>query len=143
MKNLIKFAVVVITLMVACPAFAQTEEEVQEPVSYKVYCELVGSRLPFSMKMNVDLDFGQFVSWWSSDRKIADEDGNIITFNSMLDAANYMARRGWELEEAFVTMSISKGDSNSPNYHWIMSKTVTSDEQITEGLLTVGMTKKR
>ena len=61
----------------------------------------------------------------------------------MLDATNYMARRGWELEEAFVTMSISKGDSNSPNYHWIMSKTVTSDEQITEGLLTVGMTKKR
>ena len=59
----------------------------------------------------------------------------------MLDAANYMARRGWELEEAFPVISISSGDSGSPSYHWILSKLVTDDSQITEGLLTSGMLK--
>ena len=30
----------------------------------------------------------------------------------MLDAANYMARRGWELEIAFPVMHINGGDSS-------------------------------
>ena len=122
-------------LLCAVAAYAQ------ETQPYKVYCEIVSSSRILSDKVNVDLDFGQASSFVSDDRRLYDENGKAIIFNSMLDAANYMARRGWELEEAFPVISISSGDSGSPSYHWIMSKLVTDDAQITEGLITGGMRK--
>lgn len=149
MKKFFTIAAVVAGMLICGSAFAQevvaaenenqAEVTVQKP--YKVYCEIRGTRLLFSEKMNVDFDFGQFSSWWSVNRRLADEDGKAINFNSMLDAANYMARRGWELEEAFVDPRVSNGSSTDSYYHWIMSKMVTCDEEITEGLQTVGMKK--
>ena len=121
-------------------AFAQTEEVTAKP--YKVYCEIVSyHRNIFSDKTTVELDFGQASKWLSNDRKLVDENGQIINFNSILDAANYMAQRGWIFEEAYVVQSIIKGDSGTPNYHWIMSKEITDPSQITEGLQTQGMNK--
>ena len=155
MKKIITLAAVFAGLFCFTNAFSQqtdttftsnvlSEEEIAEPLPYKVYCEIVsyGKNL-FSNKTQVELDFGQYTSWLSLDRTLVDERGNHINFNSMLEAANYMARRGWELEEAFVEITSSKGDSNTPHYHWIMSKLVTSDDQITEGILTAGMLKQR
>ena len=113
----------------------------QAPKPYKVYCEIVSTPKFFSNKSTVELDFGQYASFWSSDRQLVDERGNTISFNSALDAANYMARRGWELEEVFVVQEMSKGDSGTARYHWVLSKIVTDDSQITEGLRTRGMNK--
>ena len=142
--------------MVLAAIFVSTEAFAQEPVQaqeqslpeaqqdvkpYKVYCEIVATPKIFSNKATVELDFGQYSGFWSSDRQLVDEQGNTISFNSALDAANYMARRGWDLEEVFIVQEMSKGDSGTPRYHWIMSKLVTDASQITEGLLTRGMMK--
>ena len=132
-----KVFILVVGILLCATTFAQTK---QEP--YKVYCEIIGQTHSLSSKVDVELDFGQSYSFWSSDRRLFDENGKKIVFNSMLDAANYMARRGWELEVAFPVVSISSGDSESPEYHWIMSKMVVNDEQITEGLKTGDMLKK-
>ena len=125
-----------------CSSFAQAQEAqaVQEPKPYKVYCEIISyMRNIFSDKTTVELDFGQDSKWLSNDRQLADENGKAITFNSILDAANYMAARGWVFEQAYHVQSISKGDSGSPTYHWVMSKEITDPSQITEGLRTLGM----
>ena len=132
-----KVFILLVGILLSVTAFAQTKQE-----SYKVYCEIIGETHMLSSKVDVELDFGQAYSFWSSDRRLYDENGKKIVFNSMLDAANYMARRGWELEQAFPVVSISSGDSGSPEYHWIMSKMVTDDSQITEGLKTGDMLKK-
>ena len=132
-----KVFILVVGILLCTTTFAQTK---QEP--YKVYCEIIGQTHTLSSRVDVELDFGQSYSFWSSDRRLFDENGKKIVFNSMLDAANYMARRGWELEVAFPVVSISSGDSGSPEYHWIMSKMVVNDEQITEGLKTGDMLKK-
>lgn len=144
------------TLMVLAAIFVSTEALAQEPVqtqeqslpekqqdvkAYKVYCEIVATQKFFSNKSTVELDFGQYAGFWTSDRQLVDEQGNTISFNSALDAANYMARRGWDLEEVFIVQDMSKGDSGTPRYHWVMSKLVTDDSQITEGLRTRGMNK--
>lgn len=144
------------TLMVLAAIFVSTKTFAQEPVQtqeqslpevqqdvkpYKVYCEIVATPKIFSNKINVELDFGQFSGFWSQDRQLVDDQGNTIDFNSALDAANYMARRGWELEEVFIVQSISGGDSGTTRYHWVLSKMVTDDSQITEGLRTKGMKK--
>ena len=144
------------TLFVLAMIFVSAEAFAQEPVQaqeqnqteaqqdvkpYKVYCEIIATPKFFSNKATVELDFGQYASFWSSDRQLVDEQGNTITFNSALDAANYMARRGWDLEEVFIVQEMSKGDSGTTRYHWVLSKMVTDDSQITEGLRTRGMTK--
>jgi hypothetical protein len=142
--------------MVLAAIFVSTEALAQEPVqtqeqslpekqqdvkAYKVYCEIVATQKFFSNKSTVELDFGQYAGFWTSDRQLVDEQGNTISFNSALDAANYMARRGWDLEEVFIVQDMTKGDSGTPRYHWVMSKLVTDDSQITEGLRTRGMNK--
>ena len=141
---------VLTAIFVSTQAFAQepvqaqeqNQPETQQEVKpYKVYCEIVATPKIFSNKATVELDFGQYSGFWSSDRQLVDEQGNTISFNSALDAANYMARRGWDLEEVFIVQEMSKGDSGTPRYHWIMSKLVTDASQITEGLLTRGMMK--
>ncbi len=144
------------TIMVLASFFASTAAFAQEPEQsqekdlleaqqdikpYKVYCEIVATPKFFSNKTTVELDFGQFSGFWSADRQLVDEQGNTISFNSALDAANYMARRGWDLEEVFVVQEMSKGDSGTTRYHWVLSKMVTDDSQITEGLRTKGMNK--
>ena len=139
-----KFLVTLFVLTIlSIGAFAQTEEAAAPAAKpHKVYCEIISyARNIFSDKTTVELDFGQSSKWLSNDRKLVDEDGKIINFNSILDAANYMAERGWIFEEAYVVQSIIKGDSGIPNYHWIMSKEITDPSQITEGLQTQGMTK--
>ena len=113
-----------------------------EKTTYKVYCEIVSfSRNLFSNKTTVEFDFGQAASFWSNDRQIVDENGRAITFNSVLDAVNYISNRGWVFEQMYIVQSISKGDSNSPAYHWIMSKEVTDASQIMEGIHTQGSMK--
>jgi len=130
------------TFFAGTATFAQEPEQAQQAVKpYKVYCEIVSTAKLFSNKPTVELDFGQFAGYWSADRQLVDEQGNAINFNSALDAANYMARRGWELEEVFIVQEMSKGDSGTPHYHWVLSKMVTDDSQITEGLRTKGMNK--
>ena len=134
-----KVFILVVGILLCATSFAQ--ENQTKP--YKVYCEIIGHSHSLSNTVDVELDFGQASSFWSGDRRLYDENGKKIVFNSMLDAGNYMARRGWELEEAFPVVPISSGDSESPTYHWIMSKQITSDSQITEGLITGDMLKKK
>lgn len=101
--------------------------------SYKVFCELLGMGKFMSTKVIVTVDFGQKTKYWSGDAKqyLVDDEGEKLEFNSMVDAMNYMGKRGWEFEQAYVVTS-----SNQNTYHWLLSKKVTSDEQLKEGLVT-------
>lgn len=104
---------------------AQNNEE-----TYRVYAELLGTQKGlFSNKVTVTIDFGQSVSYWKSgDRKIVDENGKDIIFNSMVDAMNYMGERGWKFQQAYV---VSDGGNNV--YHWLLYKDIHSDENINDG----------
>ena len=96
----------------------------------RIYCELVEERLLFSSKVNVQIDFGQETKFFS-DTRLVGKDGKAITFNSMVDALNYMAALGWELEEAYVVQSISGGNGSSISTtntrHMLLSKDVDDD----------------
>ena len=140
MKKILTSLLVLAGLCYGLGAYAQTDEPTEKP--FKAYCEIVSSmRNIFSEKTSVELDFGQAASFWSTDRKLVDENGKTITFNSVLDAVNYMSKRGWVFEQMYIVQSMSKGDSGTPAYHWIMSKDVTDSSQIMEGLKTEGSSK--
>jgi len=137
MKKFIITLILFAGMLFGASAYAQTNDQ-----PHKVYCEIIStSRGLFSNKTSVELDFGQYASWWSADRNLVDENGKTIDFNSILDAVNYMAARGWVFEQMYVVQTFSKGDSDTPAYHWIMSKEVTDPSQILEGLQTRGDNK--
>ena len=90
----------------------------------KIYCELVGTQRLLSTKVTVEVDFGQQSKFINiNDNRLVDEKGQVIIFNSMIDALNYMGALGWEFEQAYV-VSIGSGASSSNVYHWLLSKYV-------------------
>lgn len=88
----------------------------------KVYCELLGTQGLLSKKVTVQVDFGQQTKFFS-DNRLVDEKGNVIVFNSMVDAMNYMGTMGWEFEQAYV-VTLGSGATASNVYHWLLSKYV-------------------
>lgn len=140
--KLLKYFAVLAGMLAGSHAFAQQTDSlnVAEPEPYEVYCEIVGySAGFFTNKMSIEVDFGQFARLFSNDRDLVDEQGQTLVFNSMLDAANYMAERGWTFKQAYVITSMTKGDSGTPYIHWIMGKMITDRSEITEGLRTAQM----
>lgn len=110
------FTLMLLVSTMAC--FAQAKHD--------AYCELVGTSKFLSTKVTVEVDFGQ--SKWA-DAHLYDENGKKISFNSMMDALNYMGKRGWTLTQ---TYAITSGSSNV--YHYVLVKQVEKDEDITEGI---------
>jgi len=128
-----KKLLMLLTLFVAFLASAQTEP----PESHKAYCEIVGTGNIIGTKVKIEADLGQkkITDTWGGDaaRKIVDENGKEIQFNSMMDAVNLFAQLGWVLEFTYAVYS-DKGMSGQTVYHYVLSKTVSSDEEIREGL---------
>lgn len=86
------------------------------------YAELVGTKKLLSSKVSVEVDYGQASSIFQNDR-IVDENGKSISFNSMVDAMNYMGKFDWEFVQAFTVT-----EGNQSVYHWIMKREVKLDE---------------
>lgn len=101
----------------------------------RTYCELVGTQNLLG-KIIVSVDFGQ-VSLFS-DNRLVDENGDVLKFNSMIDAMNYMGALGWEFEQAYV-VTYYYGKNTSNVYHWLLSKPYSEDGT---GLKTMSMIKQ-
>ncbi|EOA11238.1 hypothetical protein A343_1877 [Porphyromonas gingivalis JCVI SC001] len=93
----------------------------------------------FSTKVKITIDFGQAVNFFSqnSKREMVDENGTPIKFNSMIDAMNYMARFGWEVDH---TYAITHG--NNHVYHFLLKKKYVSEEDMLRGIVTRDQYKK-
>ncbi len=110
--------------------FASSFAMSQKP--YKVFCELLGTGKLMSTKVIVTVDFGQKTSIYNTyKQKLVDDNGKSIEFNSMIDAMNYMSKSGWVFEQAYHV-----GVNGQNVIHWLLSKEVTSDEEIKEGFIT-------
>ena len=101
----------------------------------RTYCELVGTQNLLG-KTIVSVDFGQ-VSLFR-DNRMVDENGDVLKFNSMVDAMNYMGALGWEFEQAYV-VTHNYGKSATNVYHWLLSKPYSDDGT---GLKTMNMIKQ-
>lgn len=138
MKRLI--IALVVFLLVCVDLKAQQSIEL-DSMQY-LYCQLVGKGKFMSNKVTVIVDFGQINRVWS-DQRLRDENGKVITFNSMVDAMNWMGVRGWEFVQAYV-ITIPSGVGGVQNvYHWLLKK---STEKMTlqerEELFKMFKTKK-
>lgn len=129
-----RFTLTLVATFVTIAAIAQ------QP--FKAYCEVWGTTSTNTIGY-LYIDYGQ------EDRSgnwIVDSNGKGLYFNTMIQVINYMSERGWEIEVAYNTQSVTTHFDEKKlqtKHSLIMSKMVESKEQITEGLYTRNMYKNR
>lgn len=116
-------------LLFSICSFAQNED------THRVYCELLGTAKFMSTKVTVSVDFGQDEQGWNA--KLVDENGKSMSFNSMVDAMNFMGKLGWKFEQAYTI-----GSGGNFVYHWLLSKDLSNGESIKDGIVTKSDVKK-
>lgn len=89
--------VLALLLFTSISSFSQ----VKDTTTYS-YCDMICALKPFSKNYSFVLDYGQNVKWFDETRMKNDSTGNIEKFNSMMDGLNYMARKGWVLQQAYT-----------------------------------------
>ena len=105
--------IILITAIVVCLSiklFAQNDT-----TSKWHYAELVGATKLMSTKVNISIDYGEATKLFQ-DTRLRDENGKLQSFNSMVDAMNYMGNSGWEFVQAYVI----GGGSTGYVYHWLL-----------------------
>lgn len=131
-----KFIVCLILILFCISFYAQsanTEEYFNDNSNYKrVYCQLLGQGKFLSNQVSVKVDFGQKTSFWNggANQELVDEEGKNLSFNSMVDAMNYMGSLGWKFQQAYVVTV-----NNQNVLHWLLYKDILDDEELKDGIL--------
>jgi len=86
-----------------------------------VYCQIIANEKFLSNKVTVELDFGQKMNFFSNNR-LKDENGKTVVFNTVVDAMNYMGKRGWEFGQSNIMFVDNGMGSTTVVYIVIMKK---------------------
>jgi hypothetical protein len=90
----------------------------------ETYLMIVGSTTSLNSKITIQIDFGQGISNWKPKKSmLMDADGKPIKFNSMIDALNFLAFKGWIFVDAHT---VTTGNQNV--YNWIMKRSIPISE---------------
>lgn len=124
MKKL--FTIIILAMMVLA-SNAQTT---------KYLCEIKGIEKDLTAGLKIVFDFGNHPTYtiWgglNGKQKLVDEKGDEIPFNSMVDAGNYLIRKGWNFLQAYTSVY-----GGSAIVHWIFYKEADSPEKALEGIMT-------
>ncbi|MCL6260642.1 hypothetical protein M3O96_16175 [Aquiflexum sp. TKW24L] len=101
MKKLISLIIGMIILGLS-HSFSQTVNDIPINEIDVEYIQIVGTGNFRSGKVKVRLDFGNENKYLSSkETRIKDENGELLEFNSMVDALNFFGKNGYEFIEAY------------------------------------------
>lgn len=125
MKKLLLLLVISISLSITAQ---------ESKTSAYAYCEIVGTGNMTGTKVKVEIDFGQKKSFWTQykDNRLVDEKGEVIKFNSMVDAMNFMGSIGWEFIQAYV-ITEQGGLTKQNVYHFLLKKELKDGENLKDG----------
>lgn len=80
------------------------------------YIEMVGQSKILSMSIKIAIDYGQDFSWKAQTVKSAD--GKTASFNSIVEALNFLDVNGWE----YVNNYIIQATSGEVTYRYLLKK---------------------
>lgn len=103
----------IISIVLLCGA----EASAQQPTRTEEYCEFtLAGAFGYTGKCSIRLDLGQDRSGLLAlPDKLRDEKGDLILFNSAVDALNYLNEYGWELFTVY---------NDSSDTHYVMRRKV-------------------
>lgn len=106
-----------LALFIACAGMAKAQKVEQ-------YCEMVAMQKLLSRKVTIDIDYGEERKLFSfKDTRVKDDLGKVKSFNSVVDALNYLGRIGWQLVNAFPV-----AESSGVVYHYIFKRQFDQSE---------------
>lgn len=114
-----KLQLIILAILISIPFYGQDSLQVNSKNNY-MYAEILGTAKLLSKKVTIVIDFGQNSKLYE-DTRLRDESGNVITFNSMVDAMNWMGAEGWEFVQAYI---VTEGQQNV--YHWLLKLNLKS-----------------
>lgn len=117
LKNML-LATLATVLSVATTARAQTVNNIPISQIDTEYIQIMATTKLLSTKVTVDIDFGQRNKAFAlKDTEIRDENNQVVSFNSIIDALNFMSASGYDFVQAY-TVTIS----NTVVYYYVMRK---------------------
>ena len=107
-------------------AFSQTVNDIPLKDIDVEYIEIVGTSRALSDKINIQIDFGQNTKFFGTNKtkKILDETGEKVKFNSMIDALNFMNENGYKFVQAYAF-----AEEKQNVYHYLMKKEKNDKEK--------------
>ena len=106
------------------------------------FCSYDTGFLTSNFHVVLNADFGAFKVNFNDEKSedcLVDEQGKPILFDSLTNAANYLAERGWVFKQAYMFRPSTAIEYSWIN--WVMAKTITDPSEISEGLRTARMMK--
>ena len=104
-------------LLFSVASFAQTA-----PARTEEYCMMMATQKFLSTKVIITLDYGQETKFFGGGAAtVKDEAGKIQSFNSVIDALNYMNSQGWEFVNAYV---VTVAQQNV--YHYVLRRKIAA-----------------
>ncbi len=117
LKNML-LATLATVLSVATTARAQTVNNIPISQIDTEYIQIMATTKLLSTKVTVDIDFGQRNKAFAlKDTEIRDENNQVVSFNSIIDALNFMSASGYDFVQAY-TVTIS----GTVVYYYLMRK---------------------
>lgn len=80
------------------------------------YCQIVGKSNLLATKVKIFIDYGQKFSW-TVRQIVKTPQGEVMKFNSMIDALNFMQTNGW----TYINNYVIRG-SGGTVYHYLLKK---------------------
>lgn len=115
-----KKILITFTLLFSLVSFGQTINGVAIKDLDVQYLQIIGTSKFMSSKLNIRIDIGQRTKLISSNSDVAgikDANGEVLIFNSIIDALNFMSANGYE----FVTSNIVTEQGENV-YYYLMQK---------------------
>jgi hypothetical protein len=112
-----KLFFVVFLQLATLAVFAQSDT-----TKIEQYCQIIATPRLFSNKVTIDIDFGEEKSLWT-DNRLRTYDGKLKTFNTIMDALNFMGKEGWVFINAYPVRN-----GNSDIYHFGFKKLFSQSE---------------
>ena len=103
------------------PLFASSQADTS---MVEQYCSVNVYPRALSNKVTIEVDYGEAKSVWKNNR-LKDQEGNVVKFNTYIDAMNYMGKQGWKLVNS---MMITTGTANTGYYSYVFRKEFAKKE---------------
>ncbi|PLX22231.1 MAG: hypothetical protein C0599_06890 [Salinivirgaceae bacterium] len=117
MKQLIAIIVVLTTLYLSS-GLSQTVNKIPIEDINVSYIKITGTANFIGNKLTIEVDYGQKnVNKAVNDKRLKDENGNPMEFNSMIDVLNFFASYNYEYEDGFESLY-----NNSPYSYFLLKK---------------------
>ncbi len=87
---------------------------------HEQYCMIIATAKLLSTKVTITVDFGQETKLFAfKDQRLKDAEGKVLSFNSVIDALNYMSGQGWIFVNAYA---LSEGSGSGKVLNYVMRR---------------------